>query len=145
MHDFNKGKKLTIHFQNYALREISSMGAQIFVVMLMSSIILGRVFCLSLTFAMFRTYALFPLGLYFFLIIVYALWTNEKDQAKVDKSKLFIALFTSMFAPCLILIDNSMYYFVNASIGNLFYIASIWPLYAIMTSIRKFYIYIVFV
>ena len=117
------------------------MWAQFFVVLLMGSIIIGRVLCLSLTFAMFRTYALLPLGLYFFIIFVYALWTNKQNEAKVDKFKLVLATFTSMFAPCLIMIDNSMYYFVNASIGNLFYIVSIWPLYFIMILIRKFYIY----
>ena len=117
------------------------MWAQFFVVLLMGSIIIGRVLCLSLTFAMFRTYALLPLGLYFSIIFVYALWTNKQNEAKVDKFKLILATFTSMFAPCLIMIDNSMYYFVNASIGNLFYIVSIWPLYFIMMLIRKFYIY----
>ena len=117
------------------------MWAQFFVVLLMGSIIIGRVLCLSLTFAMFRTYALLPLGLYFSIIFVYALWTNKQNEAKVDKFKLVLATFTSMFAPCLIMIDNSMYYFVNASIGNLFYIVSIWPLYFIMMLIRKFYIY----
>ena len=117
------------------------MWAQFFVVLLMGSIIIGRVLCLSLTFAMFRTYALLPLGLYFSIIFVYALWTNKQNEAKVDKFKLVLATFTSMFAPCLIMIDNSMYYFVNASIGNLFYIVSIWPLYFIMILIRKFYIY----
>ena len=58
----------------------------------------------------------------------------------VDTFKVLLATFTSMFAPCMIMIDNSMYYFVNATIGNLFYAISIWPLFWIMTLIRKFYI-----
>ena len=134
------GTKLILYFQNYALREMSSIWPHFHVHILMGVIVLGRVFCLSLTFAMYRTYALLPLGLYFLIIFAYALWTNKKNQDMVDTFKVFLATFTSMFAPCMIMIDNSMYYFVNATIGNLFYALSIWPLFWIMTSIRKFYI-----
>ena len=119
---------------------MSSIWPHIHVHILMGVIVLGRVFCLSLTFAMYRVYALFPLGLYFLIIFAYALWTNKKNQDMVDTFKVFLATFTSMFAPCMIMIDNSMYYFVNATIGNLFYALSIWPLFWIMTLIRKFYI-----
>ena len=87
--------------------------------------ILPRMLVIAILFALHTLLGIIPL-VAIFIILVIAAFNDWKIQRK---QTVLLALFTSLFCPCLIIDDYSTYFLRNGLLVNVLYLFLIWMVY----------------
>ena len=92
--------------------------------LIMIFVILGRITSFSLVFSFMKINAVIPLSIVFLLLVIISL-----TERKIGVQKRFLAIVTSILAPCLILKDDSFHYLINGITGSIASLAITWSIY----------------
>ena len=87
-----------------------------------------RILSIALLCAFFKIYGIVPF-IIIFIILSLICW---KDWINESKQKLFLGLVTCLMSPCLVINDYSFFFMKISIIGNIFYLVTIWMMYALL-------------